>query len=352
MCPCGPENVDEVSIRSLGKTGWIGDPRFSNLKLEDSILLLTDPSSFGGLGHSTSSPTPILPPKSSKTDPSNGEGNTGAGSNANPFTALEWEAMGSETRGLFDFGTRAAVDGGATKQGDDLLIQKDPMDMGGSTPFSGVCSNIPARHASPLLSRIVDVPQSQSSHPLSPSTSFSTHELSSIAGADRFVWRCLPASGHSGGILLGARVNVFDFVALDHGIFWASMVVYHRTLNVVWEVMVVYGLSDHSLSLLFLDEHTTKIDSCNIPLVIGDDFNLLRFPTEKSDSNFSWHLADAFNDFIAACALHELPRTGSRFTWSNHQTNSIRSMLDRVLVTSPWDLLFHRASLSALPHIR
>lgn len=62
---------------------------------------------------------------------------------------------------------------------------------------------------------------------------------------------------------------MFDFVAFEHGFFWASMVVYHKRLNALWEFMVVCGPADHSLSLIFLDEITAKIDSCNIPLVIG-----------------------------------------------------------------------------------
>lgn len=44
-------------------------------------------------------------------------------------------------------------------------------------------------------------------------TSFSPNELSSIAGPDHFAWRWDPASGHSGGILVGASLDVFDVVA-------------------------------------------------------------------------------------------------------------------------------------------
>ena len=69
--------------------------------------------------------------------------------------------------------------------------------------------------------------------------SFSNNELSSIARADWFYWKLFPTSGHSGGILIGAKHDVFDFVAFDHGVFWASTVVYHRHLHALWEVMVV-----------------------------------------------------------------------------------------------------------------
>ena len=72
-------------------------------------------------------------------------------------------------------------------------------------------------------------------------SSFSPRELSSIAGADWFDWNFCPSSGHSGGILLGSKRDVFDFVAFDHGIFWASIVLFHRQLNALWEFMVVYA---------------------------------------------------------------------------------------------------------------
>ena len=84
--------------------------------------------------------------------------------------------------------------------------------------------------------------------------SFSPSELSAIAGMDRFDWHFLPASGQSGGILIGSKRDVFYFIAFDHGIFWASCVIHHRQLNTLWEFMVVYGPADHTLAPLFLDE--------------------------------------------------------------------------------------------------
>ena len=57
--------------------------------------------------------------------------------------------------------------------------------------------------------------------------SFSSPELSAVAGMDRFDWHFLLASGHSGGILIGSKRDVFDFITFDHGIFRASCVVHH-----------------------------------------------------------------------------------------------------------------------------
>lgn len=90
--------------------------------------------------------------------------------------------------------------------------------------------------------------------------SISPGELSSIVVPDRFAWRWAPASGHSWGILVWAILDVFDVVAFEHGIFSASLLL-HKSLNKLWEIIVVYGPGDHSLSPLFLDELFNKLES-------------------------------------------------------------------------------------------
>jgi hypothetical protein len=42
---------------------------------------------------------------------------------------------------------------------------------------------------------------------------------------------------------------------------------------------------------------------------------------------------DMFNSFINDTALIKIIRGGSRFTWTNKQNNSIRSVLDRVFAS-------------------
>lgn len=122
---------------------------------------------------------PPPPPNPSNPDPQGGDDNAGAGSNAggeaaNPFTASEWEGLGSEARGMFDFGAPASGAGGAGASADGAAgagASAEGAGMSGvagpglaagdkevGTPFSAVCSNIPLRPTSPSLSGIVDVP--------------------------------------------------------------------------------------------------------------------------------------------------------------------------------------------------
>jgi hypothetical protein len=95
----------------------------------------------------------------------------------------------------------------------------------------------------------------------------------------------LPAFGHSGDILLGARKDVFDLISSELGTFFVSMVPHHHAVGKSWEVIGVYGKADHSLSSLFLDELSLKVSNSIFPLLIGRDFNLLHSPADKNNAN-------------------------------------------------------------------
>lgn len=101
----------------------------------------------------------------------------------------------------------------------------------------------------------------------------------------------------------------------------------------------------------FLEEITTKVQETDMPVMIGGDFNLVRKVEKKSYGNVDISLMDAFNDMINTTALRELQRTGNRYTWSNKQTPPILCVLDRVLVSNPWEDKFNLASMFTAPRL-
>jgi hypothetical protein len=54
-----------------------------------------------------------------------------------------------------------------------------------------------------------------------------------------------------------------------------------------------------------------------VPLIIGGDFNMIRYAYEKCSGSDRTVWMDMFNNFINDIALMELVRRGSRFTWTN-----------------------------------
>jgi hypothetical protein len=140
---------------------------------------------------------------------------------------------------------------------------------------------------------------------------FSMAELRSLACGGQFVWNWLPATGHSGGMLLGFRDESFEVGDWKKGTFFISATVLQRSCNLKWRFLLVYGPANHSRSTEFLDELVGEIASCSLPLAVGEGgFNLIRDARDKNNSNINWTRIHRFNDTIAALSLREVPRTG------------------------------------------
>nr|XP_040245584.1 leucine-rich repeat extensin-like protein 2 [Aegilops tauschii subsp. strangulata] len=118
-----------------------------------------------------------------------------------------------------------------------------------------------------------------------------------------------------------------------------------------WEVIIVYDLADHSRSASFLEELLQKVLAATLPVVVGGDFNLLRFAEDKRNAHVNFARMQMFNDCIADLGLHEIDRICARFTWTNRQASPTQSVLDRVLVSLEWDLCCPLASLRDITRI-
>ncbi|KAE8771551.1 hypothetical protein D1007_56571 [Hordeum vulgare] len=152
-------------------------------------------------------------------------------------------------------------------------------------------------------------------------TEFSLSELERLS-RHLFAWHWLPAcgvAGHSGGILLGVKDTTFDVGSMDRGEFFMSMKVWERAANFKWEVIVVYGPTDHTRSQAFLDEMHQMIEATTLPLIIWGDFNLIRSTLDKNNARVGFPGVQRFNDWIADLGIQELDRVGAQFTWTNRQ---------------------------------
>lgn len=85
--------------------------------------------------------------------------------------------------------------------------------------------------------------------------------------------------------------------------------------------------------------------------MLGGDFNLVRFSSEKSNNTISHRWADAFNDWINRWGLIELNPNNKKFTWTNNQDNLVMAKLDRVFVTTDWESNFPLTRIKALSRL-
>jgi hypothetical protein len=157
-------------------------------------------------------------------------------------------------------------------------------------------------------------------------------ELRSLEVGEKFFWHWLPATGRSGGMLMGFRDSRFEIGNIDMGQYFLSVTALWRATNLKLEIMGIYGPADHSLSREFLDEITLKINRTVDLIIMGGDFNLIRSEEDKNNHRINWARLNMFNEAISDWAVREIPRTGARFTWTNKQLNHVRSVLDRVFI--------------------
>jgi hypothetical protein len=112
---------------------------------------------------------------------------------------------------------------------------------------------------------------------------------------------------------------------------------------------VVYGPSYGDKKTLFIDELHKILASWQGPWFIGGDFNLSRFPSDKSTGRINQNLAYCFNDWINRWGLIEVNPSNRKFTWSNNQEKAVLAKLDRIFVPTDWEAAFPLVRVSALP---
>nr|AAR01724.1 hypothetical protein [Oryza sativa Japonica Group] len=177
---------------------------------------------------------------------------------------------------------------------------------------------------------------------------FAPGTLKNLCAGKDFLWHCKAPSGRSGGLLLGINLLNFDVGLIDEGDFYVKFHLCNRADKFKWALVLVYGLAQNENKDKFLAELVNMCSRETLPILIGGDFNILRSPNEKSNSNFDDRWPFLFNAIIDGLCLMELQMSGRNFTWANNLANPTYEKLDRVLMSTEWEHNFPLASVVAL----
>jgi hypothetical protein len=107
-----------------------------------------------------------------------------------------------------------------------------------------------------------------------------------------FTWHFLPA----GGIFVGFKdenLTICNVSILKSSI---SCMVMDKSKNFSWKLVVVYGSPYEDGKVEFIDELHLVMAAWKGPVMIGGDFNLSRFVSDKSNGRINKKWADCFND--------------------------------------------------------
>lgn len=164
-----------------------------------------------------------------------------------------------------------------------------------------------------------------------------------------YLWMWNASKGKSGGILVGVLLERFDVGSCKQGEFMLNLNLWDKVLKIKWNLLVVYGAAQEENKLTFLTELSHFCATNNDPMIIGGDFNIIRYSKEKNSRDRVHKHTHVFNSLIHFYELRELIMTGGTFTQSNNQDPPVLEKLDRVLVTRDWENIFPQAIVSRLP---
>jgi exonuclease III len=163
----------------------------------------------------------------------------------------------------------------------------------------------------------------------------------------RSLWRCpyadwcyLASSGASGGMLLMWDKRIVEKIDVFVGEYVLACSFRSVEEDFSWAYAGVYGPNLDAFRSSLWDELAGLISWWEMSWCIGGDFNVIRFPMERSSGVRLNSSMLEFSDFIFEQGLMDLPLAGGLFTWSNNQENPIWSRLDRFLISPEWDAKF------------
>jgi hypothetical protein len=142
------------------------------------------------------------------------------------------------------------------------------------------------------------------------------------------------------GVLIGVREGDLVVSNVSCLKYSASCMILYRKKNIDWKLVVVYGSPYDEGKVEFIDELHSVLTVWQGPILIGGDFNLCRFVTEKSNGKINQRHADCFNVWVNKWGLIEINPSNGKFTWANNQRNRIAAKLDRVFITTKWEATF------------
>lgn len=90
-----------------------------------------------------------------------------------------------------------------------------------------------------------------------------------MSGTVDFAWKWIPGRGHSGGIMLGVKVESFEVEQMELASHFLGCLVRNRLTNFRFWVINVYGPAQHDLSEDFILELSKFGDSETLPILMG-----------------------------------------------------------------------------------
>jgi hypothetical protein len=163
-----------------------------------------------------------------------------------------------------------------------------------------------------------------------------------------FEWFSRPPCGRSGGLLVVILSDTMDVLASSDGEYHIKLTIQNKADDFIWSLVAVYGAAQDAFKADFLRELVNLAKDNPNPMIIGGDFNLLRFHHKKIKGHFDIHWPFLFNVGIDSLDLREVAMVGRQFTRANSLPDPTNEKLDRVLMNTDCEAKYPLVSVRAL----
>lgn len=124
-----------------------------------------------------------------------------------------------------------------------------------------------------------------------------------------------------------------------------------KKLKIDIHLVFVYGPAQEEGREQFLLELAQICSENSLPMIIGGDFNIMRFSSDKNKKFCNNKWSDMFNQIINTYELRDIHLSGGKYTWSNNQSIPTLEKLDRVLMNKAWETHFPMTNIRKKPRI-
>jgi len=101
-----------------------------------------------------------------------------------------------------------------------------------------------------------------------------------------------------------------------------------KTFNKTWPLANIYGPTQDEYKDQFLCELAICVLTVCTLLLMGGDFDILRYSDDKNKKFFNNRFLELFNRIINMYELRDLALQGGKCTWSNNRADPTLEKLD------------------------
>jgi len=170
-----------------------------------------------------------------------------------------------------------------------------------------------------------------------------------IDPSKKYAWHWIPSEGKSGGILCGVNLEKFDVIHFSEGNFSLSATVQCKKEKKKLLLVSIYGPAHDENKEEFITELSQICHKRSCPMLMGGDFNIMRYSSDKNKPFSPNKYSDLFNWMINTYELRDLNLNGGNYTWSNNQDFPTLERLDMILMSEDWENLFPLSTLKKIP---